>query len=500
MDKKELFRAIDACEDRFIREAAEDIQKRKPSMIRRFFFVNSSENTEENSEKDVRNLSGLRVAAAIVICVVVLSIGVQTAARVSTVFRDWIEQTFQIGSSSGDQQGKENQYINNNGSGKNGNNKKGYNNNTSNIDSYGKNDKKNSAGKEVKNGRSNEEETGRVHRRNNKADEGQDSISQIEKVPMKDNLQIVGTNESFIYESKTDANSDEIVEKVYSIKDGKLSKLPIQSFSGSYKASTFSFQYSIIGQEIFSYNYSKNLVQVFDQINKQGEIYLSAENAKENEQILCVNLKSGECRQVVKPGDGMNMSMSPDGKYILINHSKSYWTVFDTEKETERKLEGLSGYALSNEYDFINDDHIAAVGDAFTKNNTEFYRLNYIDLQTGKVKVYPEYGDIKGCWTYRCDTKKKQLEIENLITKQKKVIPLKQAEDVHIMQINGEYVLLGTDSDDVYYLYNLQEDIYRELDIPEEIRGTLEMYVAKKEKKLLFTNEKEAYLVDLKER
>ena len=450
MDKKELFRAIDACEDRFIREAAEDIQKRKSSIIRRFFFVNSS----ENAEKDMRKLSGVRVVAAIVICVIVLSIGVQTAARVSTVFRDWIEQTFQIKSSSDNQKGK--------------------------------------------NGRSNEEETGRVRRRNNKADEVQDSVSQIEKVPMKDSLQIVGTNESFIYESKTDANSDEIVEKVYSIKDGKLSKLPIQSFSGSYKASTFSFQYSIIGQEIFGYNYSENLVQVFDQMNKKGEIYLSIENAKENEQILCVNLKSGECRQVAKPGDGMNMSMSPDGKYILINHSKSYWTVFNTENETERKVEGLSGYALSNEYDFINDDHIAAVGDAFTKNNTEFYRLNYIDFQTGKVKVYPEYGDIKGCWTYRCDTKKKQLEIENLITKQKQMIPLKQAEDVHIMQVNGEYVLLGTESDDVYYLYNLQEDIYRELDIPEEIRGTLEMYIVKKEKKLLLTNEKEAYLVNLK--
>ena len=450
MDKKELFRAIDACEDCFIREAAEDIQKRKPSMIRRFFFVNSS----ESPEKDMRELSVIRVAAAIVICVIVLSIGVQTAARVSTVFRDWIEQTFQIKSSSDNQKGK--------------------------------------------NGRSNEEETGRVRRRNNKADEGQDSVSQIEKVPMKDNLQIVGTNESFIYESKTDANSDEIVEKVYSIKDGKLSKLLMQSFSGSYKASTFSFQYSIIGQEIFGYNYSENLVQVFDQINKHGEVYLSVENAKGDEQILCVNLKSGECKQVVKLGDGMNMSMSPDGKYILINHSKSYWTVFDTEKETERKLEGLSGYALSNEYDFINDDHIATAGDAFTKNNTEFYRLNYIDLKTGKVKVYPEYGDIKGCWTYQCDTKKKRLEIENLITKQKKVIPLKQAEDVHIMQINGDYVLLGTDSGDVYYLYNLQDETYRELDIPEEIRGTLEMYIAKKEKKLLLTNEKEAYMVNLK--
>ena len=450
MDKKELFRAIDACEDRFIREAAEDIQKRKSSIIRRFFFVNSS----ENAEKDMRKLSGVRVVAAIVICVIVLSIGVQTAARVSTVFRDWIEQTFQIKSSSDNQKGK--------------------------------------------NGRSNEEETGRVRRRNNKADEVQDSVSQIEKVPMKDSLQIVGTNESFIYESKTDANSDEIVEKVYSIKDGKLSKLPMQSFSGSYKRNTFSFQYSIIGQEIFGYNYSENLVQVFDQMNKKGEIYLSIENAKGNEQILCVNLKSGECRQVAKPGDGMNMSMSPDGKYILINYSKSYWTVFNTENETERKVEGLSGYALSNEYDFINDDHIAAIGDAFTKNNTEFYRLNYIDLETGKAKVYPEYGDIKGCWTYQCDTKKKQLEIEDLITKQKKVIPLKQAEDVHIMQINGDYVLLGTDSGDVYYLYNLQDETYRELDISEEIRGTLEMYIAKKEKKLLLTNEKEAYLVNLK--
>lgn len=488
MDKKELFRAIDGCEDDFIKEAAEDIQKRKPSMIRRFFFVSSS----EKSGKEVRKLSGLRVVAAIVICVIVLSIGVQTAARVSTIFRDWIEQTFQIKSSSNYQE-KDNQWTNGNR-----NENKGNNNNAKNIDTYGKGkDKKKSDSKEEKNDRGNEEETGRIRGRSNKADESQESVSQIEKVPMKDNLQIVGTNESFIYESKTAGDSDEIVEKVYSIKEGKLSTLPMQSFSGNYKGSTFSFKYSIIGQEIFGYNYSENLVQVFDQINRQGEVYLSVENAKGKEQILCVNLKSGECRQAVKSGDGMNMGMSPDGRYILINHSKSYWTVFDTKKETERKVEGLSGYALSNEYDFINGDHIATVGNAFTKNNTEFYRLNYIDLQTGKIKIYPEYGDIKGCWTYRCDKKKKQLEIENLITKQKKEIPLKKAENIHIMQINGDYVLFGTDFDDVYYLYNLQEDTYRTLDIPEEIQGTLEMYIAKKEGKLLFTNEKEAYLVNL---
>ena len=53
MDKKELFRAIDTCEDTFIKETAEDIQKRKPSVIQRFFFVNSS----ENAEKDMKKLS-----------------------------------------------------------------------------------------------------------------------------------------------------------------------------------------------------------------------------------------------------------------------------------------------------------------------------------------------------------------------------------------------------------------------------------------------------------
>ena len=69
--RQELFRAIDACKDNFIKEAAEDIQKRKTSVSQRFFFVNSS----ENAEKDMKKLSGVRVAVAIVICVIVLSIG-----------------------------------------------------------------------------------------------------------------------------------------------------------------------------------------------------------------------------------------------------------------------------------------------------------------------------------------------------------------------------------------------------------------------------------------
>ena len=47
---------------------------------------------------------------------------------------------------------------------------------------------------------------------------------------MKDSLQIVGTNESFIYESKTEGDSDEIIEKVYSIKMASLANCQCNPF------------------------------------------------------------------------------------------------------------------------------------------------------------------------------------------------------------------------------------------------------------------------------
>lgn len=418
MDREDLFRALDGCRDSFIQETAEDIEKEKikETGIRRLFGRGSG------------LLAGVRVVAAIFVIVIILSIGVKTAAKVSTVFCDWIKQTFGIDI--------------------------GY-------------------------------------------------RSESERITIQDSMQVAGVNESFVYESKWDKNDNEIVEKVYGIgKKGELQELPMKSFTGTCEGKEISFEYSVIGQEIFGYNCKGDTAGVFHKINENNEVYVDVMKGIHEdsetaglEGIVCVNLKTGECRQVLKDGDGGNMSMSPQGKYILINYKKEYWTAFNTEKETEKKVEGLSGVTLSNEYDFIDANHITTVGEAFIKGDTEYYRLNYIDLRTGKTKIYSDYGDMKGRWSYQY--KKGKITVHDIVTGDEGTITTKGEEATHIMKVTGNYVLFAEDNYETYYLYNLKNGKSRELDVPKEIRGTLDLRIVQKDGKLLLTNEKEGYLVDM---
>lgn len=418
MDRKDLFCAIDECRDSFVQDTAEDIEKKKikKSGVRWFCGRNFG------------FLTGVRVVAAVFIMAVILSIGVKTAAKVSTVFCDWIKQTFGI-------------------------------------------------------------------------DIGDNSES--ERIIFRDNMQVTGVNESFIYESRWDKKDNEIVEKVYSIgKRGKLKKLSVKSFTGTCNGKTISFDYSVIGQEIFGYNCKGDTAGVFHKINKNNEVYVDVmrgihrdSETAGSEGIICVNLKTGECRQVLKDGNGRNMSMSSQGKYILINYNKEYWTAFDTEKETEKKVEGLSGVALSDEYDFVDANHITTAGDAFVKEDTEYYRLNYVDLRTGKTKIYSDYGDMKGRWSYQY--KKGKITVHDIVSGNDETITTKGEKAIHMMNVTGNYVLFAEDNYETYYLYNLENGKSRELTVPKEIRGTLDLHIVQKEEKLLLTNEKEGYLVDM---
>lgn len=418
MDRKDLFCAIDECRDSFVQDTAEDIEKKKfkNSDVRWFFGRNSG------------FLTGVRVVAAVFIMAVILSIGVKTVAKVSTVFCDWIKQTFGI-------------------------------------------------------------------------DIGDNSES--ERIIFRDDMQVTGVNESFIYESRWDKEDNEIVEKVYGIgKRGKLKELSVKSFTGTCNGKTISFDYSVIGQEIFGYNCKGDTASVFHKINENNEVYVDVMKGIHRdsetagpEGIICVNLKTGECRQVLKDGNGRNMSMSPQGKYILINYNKEYWTAFDTERETEKKVEGLSGVALSDEYDFVDANHITTAGDAFVKGDTEYYRLNYVDLHTGKTKIYSDYGDMKGRWSYQY--KKGQLTVHDIVSGNDQTITTKGEKEIHMMNVTGNYVLFAEEHYETYYLYNLKNGKYRELIIPKELRGTMDLHIVQKEGKLLLTNEKEGYLVDM---
>lgn len=85
MDGRKIFDAINTCDDVFIEKVVLDMENRrkKQERLRRLFF-------DKN-----QHLSGIRIAASIVLFIVILGVGVKTTAHVSMLFRDWMENVFQ---------------------------------------------------------------------------------------------------------------------------------------------------------------------------------------------------------------------------------------------------------------------------------------------------------------------------------------------------------------------------------------------------------------------
>ena len=92
------------------------------------------------------------------------------------------------------------------------------------------------------------------------------------------NIDLVGDKESFIYKYHKNGD-DEIVDEVYSIQDNGLSKLAIKTFSGTYYGSSFSFDYSVINKEIFAFNQTGTLDSV-DSVIDGDTVYAHFSKAK----------------------------------------------------------------------------------------------------------------------------------------------------------------------------------------------------------------------------
>ena len=63
----------------------------------------------------------------------------------------------------------------------------------------------------------------------------------------------------------------------------------------------------------------------------------------------------------------------------------------------------------------------------------------------------------------------------------------------------GDYVIFGDIDmeDDTFYLVNLSKKSWKKIDIPKEFRKNMEMHIVNTQKKILVTNSKKAYLVDV---
>ena len=321
-------------------------------------------------------------------------------------------------------------------------------------------------------------------------------------IDLKDNMSVAGKQESFVSEYHYDKEDNEVVDRVYEVVKGGLRKLEPVQFQGNYDGEPFSFEYVTVGSEIYGFNYSGGIDEVFHYVNGNtvyAALYqMNADNEIKKECIAALNLKTGEVTKL--SGDKMicNFVMSPGGKVILCNHrSDVYWSVFDLAEKTEKRVDKIDGYAHTDEIEFVDDYHILTLGEPYYEDNTEYYTTRLINLSTGEVdKEYNGYGEINMQWSYTlkdktlnlvCITNNKTFSVENVDA------------DVQPVSSAGDYVLFGNweEDDTPHYLVNLQNHTSLKLEIPKAMKSNLEIHLVKNKKMMLLANDKKAYLVDI---
>ena len=435
MDGRKIFDAIDACDDVFIKEVIQDIESRrkKQKRLRRLFF-------DKN-----QHLSGIRIAAAIVLFIVILGVGVKTTAHISTLFRDWMENVFQ------------------------------------------------------------KSDVTEIVPDSKTVDMGDSKIS------LKNDVQMTGQNETFLYETSYDG-IEEKVEKVFSIEGKKQKELLKKKFEGHYKHLEISFEYSTIDNEIFAYNIHGAVEKVFPVMQKDTSYVVLETSAKEYTQsssqkgcrLVAINLKTGEIQSELASKTVIDFVMAPNGKYVLVKYNfiqpdgsvKRKWNSFDLQTKEEKNLENLEDKNLEiDTSNFVDATHIAIGGKIDSEG--DYKTLYYTDISTGKTKEYTEYGNVTPEWNCDYSVKKKTALFQNIVTGKEFLIKDIETDPSYSISIYKDYFLIWNEEDLPAYLCNIKRKTAVKLNPPEELRYTLQVYFSQKENALLFTNEKEVYLVNL---
>ena len=435
MDGRKIFDAINTCDDVFIKEVVLDMENRrkKQDRFKRLFFNKN------------QHLSGIRIAAAIVLFIVILGVGVKTTAHVSMLFRDWMENVFQ------------------------------------------------------------KCDVTEIVPDSKTVDMGDSKIS------LKNDVQMTGQNETFLYETSYDG-IEEKVEKVFSIEGKKQKELLKKKFEGHYKHLEISFEYSTIDNEIFAYNIHGAVEKVFPVMQKNTIYAVLETSAKEYTQnssqngkrLVAINLQTGEIQSELASKTVIDFVMAPNGRYALVQYNliqsdgsvKRKWTSFDLQTKEEKNLEKLENKNLEiDTLNFIDTTHIAVGGKV--NNEGDYETLYYTDISTGKTKEYTECGNVTPEWNCDYSVKKKTALFQNIVTGKEFLIKNIETNPSYSISIYKDYFLIWNEEDLPSYLCNIKEKTAVKLNPPEELRYTLQVYFSQKENALLFTNEKEVYLVNL---
>ncbi|WP_299057224.1 hypothetical protein [uncultured Eubacterium sp.] len=320
------------------------------------------------------------------------------------------------------------------------------------------------------------------------------------EIKLSDNMEVVGRNETFILEYSKD--NSENVKNVYSIKNNKLLSEQANRFQGKYNDEDFSFDYIIKGKEICGFNYKGAVSEIFPVMKGRtiyAALYQEEKGKVVNEAIAEIDLDTNEIEKISNDKMICNFVMSPNGKTLLCNfRSKEYWSVFDLENKTQKKLKKrvMNGYTTADEISFVDDYHILTLGKPFTKYKTEYYSKYLINLKTRKVEkeFFNTKTDINFNYTYSFDNK--EITIENIIEGAKFKINTDE-KSIEPISASEKYAMFNTGSNGRMYLVNLEKQEWLKINIPVKSWENMNFYLMGKENKMLITFDKKAYIVDI---
>lgn len=320
------------------------------------------------------------------------------------------------------------------------------------------------------------------------------------EIQLSDNMEVVGKSETFILEY--DKDDTESVKTVYCVKNNNLVRESANHFRGKYNDEDFSFDYIIKNKEICGFNYKGAISEIFSVVKGRSiyaALYQGEKGRVIKETIVKIDLDTKEIAKISNDKMICNFVMSPNGKTLLCNYrSKGYWSIFDLEKHTERKVENnvINEYAMVDEISYVDDYHILTLGKPFTKNKTEYYSKYYINLKNGKIEkeFFDMQTDINFNYTYSCD--KNVMTIENIMDGSTFKIGIHE-KTMEPISASEKYAIFSADSNGILYLINLEKKEWVKISIPVKGWENMNFYLMENENKMLITFDKKAYIVDI---
>lgn len=273
------------------------------------------------------------------------------------------------------------------------------------------------------------------------------------------------------------------IVSIYLIKNHKLQPQKPKVFKGTYKR-PFSFKYVRYHNDIRMYDFKGSVAYGIDSIFDQT-VYLCTNK----EELISLNIKTGQTELLAH--NAMNPITSPHGQYILINKNKSYWTIYDIKNRTEKKVENIAGYALSNEVSFYDDEHIITYGDSYMVGNREM--CDTIVIESASLNIVKKWHAITN---NASALEINQRTIKNYMTNQ--ICTIEGEGGLDTIDGSRHYILLK-DKENKYYLYNIEKNQYVDLSIPKKLKNTsVNIYEYEDESELMIYKDKESYFIDLK--